>query len=159
MLTYLTEGWFNSAQPQALRAEILDGAVDSAGLLTRAGVGPDTLLTLRQLLMRHCPYRAGAEGDAGSPNQRERLQALIEHVTEATDHNLILQGFVMDCLQSAAEPEAWQALCDHLRHISLAMQTLDHMRTRRREQADHAPGTVALDQGRGQGPITSALRS
>ena len=52
MLTYLAQGFFSPTQPQQFSAAVLDGALDSAGMLCRAGVSADAIFALQGLLQR-----------------------------------------------------------------------------------------------------------
>src|SRR5687768_7776410 len=40
MATYLESGWYDPRSGRALRTEVIDGAMDVAGVLLRAGIAP-----------------------------------------------------------------------------------------------------------------------
>lgn len=141
MLSYLASGWFCPTEPTHLRAEVLDGAWDSAGLLVRAGVPVAVLFALQRLLRRHEPQEAHAPGQA-QPSQHNYLesgapvQALIRaHVADCTDGHPALQGFMMDCLDAAPDSASWRGLCAHLGHIGLTMSVLSAARTAKTDAA------------------------
>jgi len=141
MLTYLSDGWFCPSRPHQLRTEVLDGVLDSAGLLLRAGVPQGALHDLRQALERHRPpFGPGREAQDGQ-------KAVVALILERTDHAPALQGFMMDCLEAAADERSWRALCAHLGHIADTMELL---------QVARAPQDSALELGAAGLPASDA---
>jgi len=140
MLTYLSDGWFYPTRPQQLRTEVLDGVLDSAGLLLRAGVPQDALASLKRLLTRHAPpFGAQAE-------HADSRQAVVAHILDSTDGAPVLQGFMMDCLEAAVDEPSWHALCDHLGHIGDTMALLQAARAPQVNVMDlAAPGLAPSD--------------
>lgn len=175
MLTYLTDGWFCPAEPQHTRAEVFDGALDSAGLLTRQGVSAAMVLGLQRLLTRHGPYREGPGGPSSGcsvpsaptaaaqgsdPQVAERRHVLLGHILDATDGQPALQGFVMDCMEAAHDARSWQALCGHLEHIGHLMAAL-HKAQSKRPATDLRTTATGPAQGSmpGHRPSSQYLRS
>lgn len=125
MLAYLTQGWFSPHAPQRLAAEVIDGALDSAGLLGRAGVSPAALRALAARLARALPdtTHVGAT-PPGKLMGQVSCATLRERVQDETDRNPLLQGFMMDCMDAVQDDASLEALCIHLGHISDMMQVL-----------------------------------
>src|SRR5688572_21522332 len=98
MVLYLQNGWFDDSPKKRLRSDVLDGAMDAARQLLRAGVMPDTLmnlaLTVRSSMTMSDPSLRGL-GDAST----EIHGRLVQKLTYQTDQNPALQAFVLDCAE------------------------------------------------------------
>jgi hypothetical protein len=137
MLTYLSDGWFCPTQPHQLRTEVLDGVLDSAGLLLRAGVPREALDALKQALERHAPpFDPGPEG-------ADRRSAVVAYILERTDDAPVLQGFMMDCLEAAVDEPSWHALCAHLGHIADTLALLQAARAPQKDSLEMAAAGLA----------------
>lgn len=144
MVAYLADGWFAADAPRRLRAEVVDGALDSAGFLHRASLDAAQVLRLalrvRALgglldpLHRHVHLgprprgAAGAAGEgvvsAGRALGAPALQLLRDQLAEATDACVELQSFVLDCLDHVADLDALRGLFLHLAHVAHLMRLL-----------------------------------
>ena len=125
MLAYLSQGWFSPHAPQRLAAEVIDGALDSAGLLNRAEVPPSALRALAARLARALPdtTHVGVT-PPGKIMGQVSCATLRARVQDETDRNPLFQGFMMDCMDAVQDDASLEALCIHLRHISDMMQLL-----------------------------------
>jgi len=119
MTTYLSGGWY-AGGGGGLRTEVLDGAMDAAGLLHRAGVSP--ALVSRLALRVRSLVRVGdaAAPEFGDDDRRilgERLEPIVGDLPE-------LVSFVADCLDHVSGPADLMAFYLHLVHITRMMQLL-----------------------------------
>ena len=124
MLAYLADGWFTRVGPRRLRAEVLDGAIDSAAWLHQAGTDGELLRpfllrvrTLTLLLSRPAPsgeHRSALPGDLG---QHER-EVLRVHLQEASDGDAALQALTLDCLECVGTLSDLRAMVLHLSHVA-----------------------------------------
>lgn len=125
MTSYLEGGWYGRKGRTRLRTEVVDGAMDVAGMLLRAGVPSRRLLRLalkvRSLVVIADPLMLGTprfgERDRELVNQRLALQ---------TDGYPELQGFVADCIEHVSGAPDMTAFYLHLVHIARMMQLLSH---------------------------------
>jgi len=133
--TYLGGGWYRAGAGGGLRTEVLDGAIDAAGLLHRAGVSAERVmvvaLKVRAYLALIDPQMAGV----GALNQRQR-ERLGEQLVIYTDSSTELQTFVADCVEHVAVPADAMAMYLHLMHVARMLKLLAH--------ADLARGAMAL---------------
>ena len=138
MVAYLVDGWFAPEGPRRLRAEVVDGALDSAGFLHRAGLAAPELMRLalrvRGLtglidpLHRHVHLggqaRAAAAQVAGRGLNQTALRLVREQLTQASDASIELQSFVFDCLDHVTDLDALRGLFLHLAHVAHLMRLL-----------------------------------
>lgn len=125
MTTYLSGGWYRAGGGRSLRTEVLDGAVDAAGMLHRAGVSAErvTLIALkaRSWLTLIDPRMAGIAILAAE--QRERLlDQLVQHCDIAPE----LHSFVADCVEHIASTADVMAFYLHLMHVARMLKLLAH---------------------------------
>ncbi len=118
MTTYLTGGWYGPGPKGGLRTEVLDGAMDAAGMLHRAGISPELVSTLA-LRVRGL-VRLG-DGLSFGPDEREIVARRLEPLT---GHSPELLSFVADCLDHVSGPADLTAFYLHLVHITRMMQLL-----------------------------------
>lgn len=142
MLTYLTDGWFSPLRPRHLHDAVVDGALDSASFLVRAGTPPHAVRPLA-----HSLKRLASTAQAGFVRT-----AWTAWLTDATDGQPALQGLVLDGLEAVHDPETLGALAIHLGHIADAMQVVLGARTPR--EAPLWPGAVNVRPHPGQSRIT-----
>ena len=125
MTSYLQAGWYESGDRTRLRPEVLDGAMDAAGALRRAGVPVASVtrlaLKVRSLVVVADPLMRGT--DRFGKNEREALALAMEAVTQPYP---ALHGFVVDCLGHVDAASDLTALYLHLIHITRMMYLLDH---------------------------------
>lgn len=122
-MTYLENGWFEPDGKQKLRSEVVDGAMDVAGMMIRAQVAPQLLhslaLKVRMSLTAIDPQMKG-ESDFAATAQRvlsERLEGQTEQIPE-------LHAFVADCLEHIQTPQDLTGFYLHLVHIGRMAQLL-----------------------------------
>jgi hypothetical protein len=119
MTTYLSGGWYAGAKG-GLRTEVLDGAMDAAGLLHRAGVSPALVSRLALRVRSLVRVGDGAAPDFTGDDRRilgERLDPIVGDLPE-------LVSFVADCLDHVGRPADLMAFYLHLMHITRMMQLL-----------------------------------
>lgn len=142
MLTYLTDGWFSPLHPRHLHDAVVDGALDSASFLVRAGTPPHAVRPLAHSLRR---LTSTAKPDFVR-------KAWTAWLTDATDGQPALQGLVLDGLEAVHDLETLGALATHLAHIADAMQVVLRARTPR--EAPLWPGAGEVRPQQGQSRIT-----
>lgn len=123
MITYLEGGWYTRMGQRRLRNEVVDGAIDTAGMLFRAAVPPEAIsslaLKVRTLAsVADPPHRRGA---ALGPGERA---ALTRRLQEYTDRFPALQSFINDCLEHINDANDLRALYLHLMHVTQMAQLL-----------------------------------
>ena len=128
MITYLQNGWYAGNEHERLCDDVIDGAIDAASMLYRAGVPADALARLA-LKVRTLSAIAGRTlGTTPQPHtgpfQASQQAALVQHVMPYTDTFPPLQGFVTDCLEHIADIHDLRAFYLHLVHIGQMMQLL-----------------------------------
>jgi hypothetical protein len=123
MTMYLSGGWYRSGHNGGLRTEVIDGAMDAAGYLHRAGLHPQALTTLalkvRSLMTLIDPHMTAANGlgDEQRAIVAERLASLTEQSPE-------LHAFVSDCLDHVQSRADLLAFYLHLVHVTRMLQLL-----------------------------------
>lgn len=133
MTAYLAEGWFARTGPRRLRAEVVDGALDSAGVLHRAGVAAQDVLTVAMRVRalsglvdpvhRHV-HLAKVPPSASRALPPQALAVVREQLMMATDAAIALQTFVADCLDCVADLDALRGLQVHLMHVAQIIKLL-----------------------------------
>jgi hypothetical protein len=116
--TYLEGGWF-AADSDAMRAEVLDGAVEEGGALLRQGIGPEVLESLaaqaRLFFAQADPQMRGVEL---KPHHLDVLRVrLRRHTADAP----ALEGFVDDCVDHVQEKRDLLGLYLHFVHVARVM--------------------------------------
>jgi hypothetical protein len=127
MLAYLSDGWFTDPASRRLRAEVVDGALDSAGALHRGGVSSKRLDALAARLRRAMPSASAQGGQAPhTPGLLAQVswETVRERMQELTDDAPLLQGFVLDALEAVDDAPTLEALCQHLGQIAAVMKVL-----------------------------------
>ncbi len=120
MTTYLSQGWFDADAKAGLRAEVLDGAIDTAGMLHRAAIDPSVISRLAlkiRGMIRFTDDAPSAFADTGREAMEGRLEPFLGDSPE-------LRSFVADCLDHVTEPRDLLAFYLHLIHITRMMQLL-----------------------------------
>lgn len=125
MTHYLEGGWHRKGRIPRLRTEVIDGAIDVAGMLHRAGVPSRRLLRIalkvRSLLFIANPLIRGRltlnDGD------REHLKLRLGPYSDDYPE---LQGFLFDCVDCLHDNTEMTAFYLHLVHIARMMQLLAH---------------------------------
>ena len=123
MMTYLESGWFEPDGEQKLRTEVIDGAMDIAGMLIRAGASAELLhslaLKVRTSLTAIDPQMKGDQDF--SSRAREVVSQRLEGHTEQMP---ALHAFVADCLEHIDSPRDLIGFYLHLMHVGRMMQLL-----------------------------------
>lgn len=130
MVLYLTGGWYTQIGQRRLRDEVVDGAIDTASCLFRAGVPPHMVsnlaLKIRALASyadpphrRTTPHFAHAARFSDAERKVMRQRLVLD-----TDRHPALQGFVTDCLEHVHDAMDLRGLYLHLVHITRMMQLL-----------------------------------
>lgn len=123
MTAYLSRGWYHPRGGRALRPEVIDGAMDVAGVLMRAGVTAPLVqrvaLKVRQFMALADPQMQGltAFGD----RERTALSARLDRYSGQVPE---LDGFLQDCVEHLKAPADVLALYLHLIHVTRMMQLL-----------------------------------
>lgn len=130
MIAYLIDGWYFSGPPRRLRNEVVDGAIDSASMLFRAGLSANVIHALA-LSVRRCvpnlPTDASAQTALDVPEARlteAECKAVRQQLQYDTDQHPILQSFVADCQEHIATAADLWAMYLHLLHIAQMMRLL-----------------------------------
>ncbi len=125
MIRYLMGGWYGAKRRSRLRTEVIDGAMDIAGALSRAGVPAHHVLRIglkvRSLVVIADPLMTGGARFGA----RER-QAIRDRLAQSTDGYPELQSFIADCIEHVKNPSDMVAFYLHLVHITRMMQLLAH---------------------------------
>ncbi len=125
MSHYLAGGWYAPGKRARLKTEVVDGAMDAAGMLMRAGVPPHRVLRIalkvRSLVVIADPLLRGGEPFTGAPRQR-----LADRLAVHTDGFPELQSFILDCLDHVASASDMTAFYLHLLHVGRMMQLIGH---------------------------------
>ncbi|MBI5507405.1 MAG: hypothetical protein HY903_01510 [Deltaproteobacteria bacterium] len=125
MTRYLEGGWYSRKNRPRLKREVVDAAIDVAGMLHRAGVSAHRVmriaLKVRSLVIIANPLVSGTQ----SFPPRDRRQ-LAERLGAFSDDYPELQSFVNDCLDRVADANDMTAFYLHLVHIARMMQLLAH---------------------------------
>ncbi|MBT6178895.1 MAG: hypothetical protein HOI23_16750 [Deltaproteobacteria bacterium] len=123
MMIYLENGWFEPDGEQKLRSEVVDGAMDIAGMMIRAKVGAGLLhslaLKVRTSLTAIDPQMKGDTDFHAKASQvvSQRLEGQTEQIPE-------LHAFVADCLDHVESPRDLIGFYLHLMHIGRMIQLL-----------------------------------
>jgi hypothetical protein len=124
MTSYLSHGWYTRVGRKRLRNEVIDGAIDAASMLYRAGVTPERVsgvaLKVRTLATIADPPHRRLLGRFSSRDRR----VLVQRLEALTDGNPPLQCFAADCLEHVYAPNDLRAFYLHLVHITNMMQLL-----------------------------------
>jgi hypothetical protein len=149
--SYLEGGWYGADPARGLRTQVIDGAIDVAGSLYRAGVTPELLLRLGlRVRVAASAHRKGKL----APRIRAELG---EQLTSGLDGAPALAGFVTDCLRYVRDGSELAAFYAHVLQVARMMlvltqarqAALDAMagkvrpRARAKRKARAAPGKVA----------------
>ncbi|MEE8409490.1 MAG: hypothetical protein V3T05_07790 [Myxococcota bacterium] len=125
MTTYLEGGWYQPSARSRLRSEVIDGAMDIAGLLLRGSVPVRrvlrTAIKVRSLVVIADPLMRGTS--RFGPSERGLI---VQKLSPYTDDYPELQGFVGDCVDQVSSAPDMTAFYLHLVHIARMMQLLDH---------------------------------
>lgn len=118
MVAYLANGWFTEVGPRRLRAEVVDGALDTASSLHQAGLAPEALQLL-VLRVRTLAFLLSRErGNRGSTLDAAERRSLHHALREATDSDVALQAFVLDCCEHIGDIADVRGLYLHLLHVT-----------------------------------------
>jgi hypothetical protein len=120
MTIYLHGGWYKPGQEGGLRTEVLDGAMDTAGLLHRAGISPE--LVSRLALRVRSLVRLG-DTTAAAFASKER-DFLADRLMPITGESAEVVSFIADCLDHISSYSDLAAFYLHLVHITRMMQLL-----------------------------------
>ncbi|MEM6531234.1 MAG: hypothetical protein AAF654_01355 [Myxococcota bacterium] len=124
MTSYLASGWFQLDGKRSLRTEIIDGAMDVAGMLARAEVPAHVLmrvaLRVRALVAIADPQMVSVA--RFSAKERTRIQSRLERYTDTSPE---LYAFVADCIERVDNISDLMAFYLHLIHVARMMQLLD----------------------------------
>ena len=122
-MTYLENGWYEAGGSGKLNAAVVDGAMDVAGGLLRAGITTDLLgslaLQLRGFFTAMDPRMDGS----GEMDDRTRETILIRLDPEV-DETLELSSFIRDCLDHVQDRKDLLALYLHVIHVRQMIQLL-----------------------------------
>ncbi len=124
MTSYLASGWFQQDGKKSLRTEVIDGAMDVAGLLARADVPAHVLmrvaLRVRALVAIADPQMVSI--GRFSDKERSRIERRLERYTDTSPE---LHAFVADCLERVDNISDLMAFYLHLIHVARMMQLID----------------------------------
>ncbi|MEO1481399.1 MAG: hypothetical protein AAFU77_04785 [Myxococcota bacterium] len=124
MTSYLASGWFQQDGKRSLRTEIIDGAMDVAGMLARAEVPAHVLmrvaLRVRALVAIADPQMVSVA--RFTAKERTRIQSRLERYTDTSPE---LYAFVADCVERVDNISDLMAFYLHLIHVARMMQLLD----------------------------------
>ena len=120
MTIYLHGGWYKPGPKGGLRTEVLDGAMDTAGMLYRAGMSPE-LVSRLALRVRSLVRLGDTVATAVGSQERAFIASRLESV--AGDSAEIV-SFVADCLDHITSYSELAAFYLHLVHITRMMQLL-----------------------------------
>ncbi|MEM6732932.1 MAG: hypothetical protein AAF658_15355, partial [Myxococcota bacterium] len=124
MTSYLASGWFQTDGKKGLRTEVIDGAMDVAGMLARADVPAHVLmrvaLRVRALVAIADPQMVGVSRFAES--ERAHIMSRLERYTDTSPE---LHAFVADCLERVDNVSDMMAFYLHLIHVARMMQLID----------------------------------
>ena len=124
MTSYLASGWFQQDGKKSLRTEVIDGAMDVAGMLARADVPAHVLmrvaLRVRALVAIADPQMVSIGRFSGK--ERSRIEERLERYTDTSPE---LHAFVADCLERVDNVSDLMAFYLHLIHVARMMQLID----------------------------------
>lgn len=123
MRDYLRDGWYRPGPQPRLRDEVVDGAIDTAGLLFRAAVPLAAVTSLAELI-RHLGALVSPAHHQGVATSPATLTALSARVDRCTVDIPPLQALAQDCLQQVTDGRDLRAFYLHLLHITQMMQLL-----------------------------------
>lgn len=151
MTSYLDAGWFQHEGKKGLRTEVIDGAMDAAGMLLRAGVSPELVLRValrvRALMIIADPQVLSV--GRFSDDIRARFALRLERYTNQSPE---LHAFVADCLERTDNLSDLMAFYLHLTHVARMIQLL--------KAAVHQPdGGRPKSANRGKRPTRSRTAS
>lgn len=125
MSSYLADGWFQSDGKRGLRTEIIDGAMDVAGMLNRARIPTHTVMRLalkvRALVAVANPQLMSVT--RFSDRERGKIQARLDTYADTSPE---LYAFTADCVEQIENVRDLMAFYLHLVHVARMMQLLDH---------------------------------
>lgn len=125
MTRYLEGGWYDRKRRARLRTQVIDGAIDVAGMLHRAGVPAQRVtriaLKVRSLVVLTNPLKSGTS--RFSDGDREAVGVKLGMFSDGYPE---LQSFLSDCVERIADANDMTALYLHLIHIARMMQLLTH---------------------------------
>jgi hypothetical protein len=126
MTSYLREGWFERRSgkgAKGLRTEVIDGSMDAAGILLRAGVDGATVL---RLALRTRALMAIADPRMlGVPKFTDRERALVMNgLARHIDAVPELYAFVADCVERVDNLIDLMAFYLHLTHVARMIELL-----------------------------------
>jgi hypothetical protein len=123
MATYLEAGWYDPRTGRALRTEVIDGAMDVAGVLLRAGIAPGLLqqiaLKVRSYVTLADPHMRG-----GATFEERQRSSLLERLTPYVTAAPELDSFIADCVEHVSSTKDLFALYLHLVHVTRMLQLL-----------------------------------
>ncbi|MBC7792259.1 MAG: hypothetical protein H7Z43_01005, partial [Clostridia bacterium] len=124
MTSYLQAGWFTrGTEPKGLRTEVIDGAMDAAGILLRAGIDSATVLRLalrtRGLISIADPRMLGMP-HFGDRERAQLMNGLSRHADAAPE----LFAFVADCIDRVDNLTDLMAFYLHLTHVARMIELL-----------------------------------
>jgi len=125
MTRYLQDGWFDRKPRPHLRTEVIDGAMDVAGMLHRAGVPAHRLLRIALKVRSQVVLSNPLIRGTSRFSKRDRV-AIAQRFGLLTDGYPELQSFLNDCFDHVTEANEMTALYLHLIHIARMMQLLTH---------------------------------
>lgn len=120
MTTYLTGGWYQPGPDKSLRTEVIDGAMDAAGLLHRAGIRADTVAYLA--LKVRSLFDPQTYAGVLSPEKRA---SIARRLGDASGDSPELYSFLSDCLEHVSGSSDLLAFYLHLVHVSRMLQLLN----------------------------------
>ena len=126
MTSYLRAGWFerNSGKgAKGLRTEVIDGAMDAAGILLRADI--DGATVLRVALRTRALMAIADPRMLGVPKFTARERALIMNgLARYSDAAPELYAFVADCVERVDNLVDLMAFYLHLTHVARMIELL-----------------------------------
>jgi hypothetical protein len=122
---YLQGGWYDRKRRVRLRTEVIDAAIDVAGMLHRASVPAQRVMRIalkaRSLVVLTNPLSSGT--NRFSDRDREAMKQQLGNYSDGYPE---LQSFLADCLDHVADANDMTGLYLHLIHIARMMQLLTH---------------------------------
>jgi hypothetical protein len=138
MITYLQDGWYTSTGKNQLKEQVLNGAIDMASHLLKQHVDHERVLALA-LGVRNFLHHLQAPHVPATEVFTDKERAVLENkLIHATDTDMVLQAFVVDCFEHVHTPKELRGLYLHLMHISHMMQVFCAIRSPSPEAPDDA---------------------
>jgi hypothetical protein len=140
MATYLESGWYDGKA--GLRSEVVDGAIDVAGMLLRAGIAPGLVQQIALKVRSYVTFADPHMRGGGTIDEKAR-EAIIHRLTPYTTQAPELDSFMADCIEHVHGTKDLFALYLHLVHVTRMLQLLSTALVARTAAKRRSPKTSA----------------